>query len=167
MQLLSKFFDIILPIFKKPENKNTFQTDVPEEIKSLIFFDRDLKTKNYLKKTSIVLKTYRGKTNIDFLHFINSKLFSNCVHDFLEGKDLSEIAKNTKFSSATLRKLMLCNDVRCIEELSDMAIGKKFLENGADNVLNEKLRSRVGLSQQTLYFLGRSVSRHLKYTKQN
>lgn len=167
MQLLSKFFDIVLPFFKKAESKNVFQVEIPEEIKSLIFFERDLKSKNRFKKTSEILKTYTGKTNIEFLHFINSKLFQSCVQDFLNGKDLSEIAKTTQFSSATLRKLILCNDLRCINELSDMAIGKKFLENGSNVELNEKLASRVGLSQQTLYFLGRSVSLHSKSAKQN
>lgn len=167
MQLLSKFFDIVLPFFKKSESKNVFQVDIPEEIKSLIFFERDLKSKNRFKKTSKIIKTYTGKTNIEFFHFINSKLFKNCIQDFLDGKDLSEISKNTQFSSATLRKLMLCNDLRCIDELSDMAIGKKFLENGSNVQLNEKLVLRVGLSQQTLYFLGRSVSLLSKSAKQN
>jgi hypothetical protein len=167
MQLLSKFFDIVLPFFKKSETKNTFQAEIPKEIKDLIFFERDLNSKNHFKKTSRILKTYTGKTNIEFVHFINSKLFSNCVQDFLGGKDLSEIAKKTQFSSATLRKLMLCNDVRCIRELSDMAIGEKFLENSPNVALNEKLGLRVGLSQQTLYFLGRSVSQISRDAKQN
>lgn len=167
MQLLSKFVDIILPIFKKTEIKNTLHAEIPEEIKSLIFFERDLKAKSHFKKTSKILKTYTGKTNIEILHFINSKLFKDCVQDFLNGKDLSEIAKNTQFSSATLRKIMLCNDVRCLEELSDIAIGKKFLANGSSVVLNDKLSLRVGLSRQTLYFLGSSVSRVSKGAKQN